>query len=65
MSKNKFDIIEKLCKEALKEASNWESHVTNYERTKISYAEAKKRVQTRIFRKYRNKIIRQWLKTVK
>ena len=39
-------------KKALKEASEWEFYATEYEKSEISYAEARKAVLERIFIKY-------------
>ncbi len=43
-------------KKALEEAANWEKVMTEEESTKISYAEAKKKVLKRIFDKWKIKL---------
>ena len=41
-------------KKALLEAATWEEQLTIYERTQITYAEARQRVLNRIFEKYKD-----------
>jgi len=43
-------------KKALEEAADWERILTEEESTKISYAEAKKKVLKRIFDKWKIKL---------
>lgn len=46
--------MKKKIKKALLEAAKWENQLTEYERSKISFDEARKRVIDRIFEKYKN-----------
>jgi len=50
--------MEEELRNALLEASIWEGQLTEYERTQISFLEARKCVVDRIFEKYKNKIIK-------
>lgn len=50
--------MEKEFKNALIEASKWQEQLTEHERTKIPYSEARKAVIGRIFEKYKSKIIK-------
>ncbi len=50
--------MEKELKKALLEAAKWEEQLTEYERTKISFAEARQCVVERILEKYKNKILK-------
>ena len=50
--------MEKELKEALMEAAQWEHQITKYEGTKLTYAKARERVVNRIFKKYKDKIIK-------
>jgi len=54
MDKNIISVMidKKLVKKALKEASEWDKHATEYEKSEIPHYEAKKRVLKRIFNKY-------------
>lgn len=46
-------MINRKFKAALTEAAKWEEQLTEYERSKISYGEARKAVINRIFEKYK------------
>lgn len=48
----------KTFKEALTAAANWEVYMTDFERTKIPFADARQRVVKRIFRRYKDQIIK-------
>jgi hypothetical protein len=50
---------EEYFKKALLEAVKWESQLTEYERTKISFAEARQCVVDRILKKYKDKILKE------
>jgi hypothetical protein len=41
---------------AILEATDWNKQLTEWEKTKIPYSDAKKRVVKRIFEKYKNLI---------
>ena len=43
-------------RKALQEAAMWETEATEYERTKISYAECRESVLKRVFEKYKDKL---------
>jgi len=47
---------EKDLKSALKEASEWHKHATEYELEEIPYAQARQRVLNRIFTKYKKSV---------
>jgi hypothetical protein len=50
--------MEEKLKMALLEASKWEEQVTEIERTKKSFFEARQYVINRIFEKYKNEILK-------
>lgn len=50
--------MEKELKEALMEAAKWEYQLTKHEGSKLSYDKARQRVVNRIFKKYKDKIIK-------
>ncbi len=52
----KYEFNKEQFKEALTEASKWESQLSDYERNEISYRNARELVVERIFEKYKDKL---------
>ena len=50
--------MEEKLKMALLESAKWEEQLTEFERTKISFGEARQCVVDRIFEKYKNEILK-------
>lgn len=50
--------MEEILKEALLEASLWENQMTEDEKSKISFEQARKKVINRILAKYKSKILK-------
>ena len=52
----KYEFNKEQFKDALIEASKWESQMTEYERNEISYSKARELVVERIFEKYKDRL---------